>query len=374
MGRNQLKAMTEEERAELSIGLLREWWISATQSLVKEVGSEKALNQLKPYFYNTGCAGGQNIPKILGVTEENSSQYDIGIHMWPLVTGGKLNGVFVADDGTQIYEYTKCGTSGRSREGCICMCQYTWHASVSNTNPGREISLVKSLSFGDQACDVLGRVIGVPQKVASTSEFKVPDDQLPPLLNKDIWEYLALAYVGECWSNATRAFFDLAGPDKALSMLRFQMKGSGNSFGARMKERLGAREGSMQSIRDLIDLVQTLHQQNSTIISNEASIECIIGECPFSSSPPEICLQYEAFFNGICEAIDPSYEFYYDRMMTKGDQNCHWTIRKKGDVAKSKPSESSDLDEMLKKLKWRLTNGEITPEQYHQLRDVLLEK
>jgi aryl-alcohol dehydrogenase-like predicted oxidoreductase len=88
-----------------------------------------------------------------------------------------------------------------------------------------------------------------------------------------------------------------------------------------------------------------------------------------------MCLQYEAFFNGICEAIDPDYEFAYDRMMTDGDESCHWAIRRKaGRAPIEAPSTPSDDEDMLKALKWRLTRGEITLEQYQQLRAVLLEK
>jgi uncharacterized membrane protein len=63
-------------------------------------------------------------------------------------------------------------------------------------------------------------------------------------------------------------------------------------------------------------------------------------------------------------------------LMTKGDKTCHWTIRKKG-AAKEKPQGEAAKEpgetafELLKK---RLVKGEITPEQYRQLRDIMLEK
>lgn len=34
-------------------------------------------------------------------------------------------------------------------------------------------------------------------------------------------------------------------------------------------------------------------------------------------------------FDDVCEAIVPRCEFAYDRMMSKGDANCHWVVRKK---------------------------------------------
>jgi hypothetical protein len=119
------------------------------------------------------------------------------------------------------------------------------------------------------------------------------------------------------------------------------------------------------------------HHRRGTNSSNKDLVEGQIDECPFSGGPTEICSQYEAFFNGLCEAINPDCEFAYDRMMTKGDKTCHWTIRKKGEPAKEKPQGEAAKEpgenafELLKK---RLVKGEITPEQYRQLRDILLEK
>ena len=62
---------------------------------------------------------------------------------------------------------------------------------------------------------------------------------------------------------------------------------------------------------------------------------------------------------------------------SKGDKTCHWTIRKKGEVAKEKTK--SELakepgETALELLKKRLVKGEISQEQYRQLRDILLEK
>jgi hypothetical protein len=35
-------------------------------------------------------------------------------------------------------------------------------------------------------------------------------------------------------------------------------------------------------------------------------------ECPCKSVAPEICQQFEGVFKGVCEAINPEYEFAYD--------------------------------------------------------------
>ena len=98
-------------------------------------------------------------------------------------------------------------------------------------------------------------------------------------------------------------------------------------------------------------------------------IEREISECPFSGSPVEVCAQYEAFLNGLIGEIEPNCELMYDRMIDWGDRTCHWVIRKKLGLAREKTED----DGALKALKLRFAKGEITPEQYRQFRDILLE-
>jgi len=114
---------------------------------------------------------------------------------------------------------------------------------------------------------------------------------------------------------------------------------------------------------DLVLLIQAMHQRKGEVRKQTGNADCEIMECPFSGSPSESCLQYEAFFNGICEAIDPSYEFAYDRMMTKGDKTCHWTIRKKGELVKEELKEEAPSDDPVKMLAMRFAKGEITEEE-----------
>jgi hypothetical protein len=358
------------ERRELSIGLIREWFLSATQLLVDYVGSEEALSHLKPYFINTGMAGAHNIPTFHGMDfEEGTANLQIIPHMWPMVTNGRLSNIFLAEDRSGIYEISGCGTKGRSKEACICVCQFTLNAGVGEAR-GWELILDKSLSYGDPTCHLLINAIGNIPKVALIDSYKIPQNEIPPIQAEGVWEFLALSYIGEAWSNATRALIDCVGSERMMAELGSQMRKMGIHFTKRFTNDSVPNGESEQAIISLIDQIQKLHQRKGSI----SKMEGTLSDCPFSSSPPEICLQYQAFFNGVCEAINPDYEFAYDRMMTKGAKTCHWTIRKKGEVVKAQPSESSELDEMLKKLKWRLTNGEITPEQYRQLRDILLEK
>jgi predicted hydrocarbon binding protein len=80
--------------------------------------------------------------------------------------------------------------------------------------------------------------------------------------------------------------------------------------------------------------------------------------------PETICMNFQSFFKGMVSALNPDYEFAYSRMITKGDNECHWTIKKK--------QSSRQVDDPLKVLKLRFAKGEITKEEYEELKAMLV--
>lgn len=74
---------------------------------------------------------------------------------------------------------------------------------------------------------------------------------------------------------------------------------------------------------------------------------------------------YEYFFKGMVSAINPDYEFTYDRMIMRGDKDCHWTLKKR--VA-SLPVGSDPPLEILRKM---FAKGEISTEEYLEMKVLL---
>jgi len=56
----------------------------------------------------------------------------------------------------------------------------------------------------------------------------------------------------------------------------------------------------------------------------------IISECPFSNFPMEMRMQFEAFANGVGEAINPGFEVVHPKVMCSGDAVCRRVVRRKG--------------------------------------------
>ncbi|HTY48015.1 MAG TPA: hypothetical protein VMB46_10180 [Methanomassiliicoccales archaeon] len=364
--------MSEEEKNELSVRLLREWWLTTTQAFVDNAGSEVALKHLYPYWKIIGMVGADRYYDSERHFENNLKDAVLCTIYYPnMIHEAEL----VAKVGHQeaLVRIEGCATGGACREACICYCQYAggncFEEMVRREGlpSGLEWNLTRSLSFGDGSCEF--RV-----KNGETFDSEPLDDISTCQFSAKERLFWQLAGYGEFWVVSAKAFSDWAGPEKAMDVLGHYMRMSGLSIGGRLAKKIGESSSNQETLTNIVSMICRAHQKSSNLEENGVGTVQEICKCPFSDSPKEICEQYQTFFNGICEAIDPSYEFKYDRMMTKGDGTCHWTIKKKGARAEKGLSPSTDQDEMMKKLKWRLTNGEITPEQFRQLRDLLFEK
>ena len=138
-----------------------------------------------------------------------------------------------------------------------------------------------------------------------------------------------MQYVGESWVFTTRAFMDTIGIKAALEKLRMYMRHSGLTYGIRLAEEFENVPRGLKFLGEVIGSINDHHLRKGERTSSENEIEQVVVECPFSQAPPEVCIQYEAFFKGVCEAIDPEIEFENDRMMSDGDSSCHWALRRK---------------------------------------------
>jgi predicted hydrocarbon binding protein len=133
------------------------------------------------------------------------------------------------------------------------------------------------------------------------------------------------------WINSTIGFKMLNGPEKTNEVLLANAKRIGKNFGSSLIE------ANILPARDIAVMGGLIHQfregymmQGSITSMAPGVFAKEIIDCPFKNAPPEVCKQFEAFFNGALEAINPELEFHYDRMMTMGDKTCKWVIAKKG--------------------------------------------
>jgi hypothetical protein len=364
MGQNQPLELSEEEKKELSVRLLREWWLTTTQAFADNAGSEIALRHLHPYMKNNGLVAADVFHNSNHHSDNTLKDAVLGTVFWPNIIH---EAEIIAKVGRQkaLIQVKGCSTNGASKEACISYCQYCGGNCFEELirreglPSDLEWNLTKSLSFGEGFCEFMVK------KEKTPNGEPLEDIACCPFSREEqlFWQ---LAVYGEFWVISTKAFSEWAGPEKTSEILGPYMRMSGLSIGGRLAKKAGESSINQAALTEIVSLICKVHQKSSKREECGVGMVHEISECPFSDSPMEICEQYQAFFNGICEAIDPSYEFIYDRMMTKGDKTCNWTIRKKADFSNQMSKREGVADDPIKRLTNKFIDGEISEEEYEK--------
>jgi predicted hydrocarbon binding protein len=225
------------------------------------------------------------------------------VHDCPLKNAKPELCVFVSHLGAEMY----CEFAHPTYE-----CLWTHH--MTNGDPFcRYIIKKKSITYKDP--DSLGKIISTLPRVDLT------DEQLAQMGN---------SFLGGAWLEYTIGFKDFNGSQKTIEVLGANAKRIGKNFGSLLIE------ANMLPARDISVMGGFIHQFGESFtmkgrITSMAPGVYVkeINDCPFKTAPPEICKQWEAFYNGMLEKINPGLEFHYDRMMTTGDKTCKWVIAKR---------------------------------------------
>lgn len=104
---------------ELSIGLIRGWWLETTQALVDMVSSEEALDNLRPFFQHSGRAGRRMYHEITGVLHLSAKKSAMALgYVLAATVGGEFLPTYLADDDSSLTEMKGCRTGGASWSYC----------------------------------------------------------------------------------------------------------------------------------------------------------------------------------------------------------------------------------------------------------------
>jgi hypothetical protein len=356
MGQNQPLELSEEEKKELSIGLLREWWIAATQALVDTVGTSTAMGLLIPGFRHHGRSAYHILARSLGMKEEEIGTIASVECLAKTIMSGSPAQVELREDGV-IWTIERCMTAGQCKEACLSYCYHSGIGMVEESFQGMEYLLHESISQGDLRCLAS---IGKRGKGLPTGKLIQAYSPASVGLSKQEWDFWGRAGIGENWAIVTRAAVEVLGKDNVMAMFKPYMHQSGISLGLRMEWNIGGVTAQEKALKAIAMVQGCLGMEGRDEMSGSFSGE--ISTCPFSGAPVEICEQFEVFLGGLCEALDSDLKFSYDRMMTKGDKTCHWTIRKKGEAAKEKVKEEAP-DDPIKMLTTMYIKDEITEEE-----------
>ena len=379
MGQDKPSELSEEEKEELPLtpGELFLWnWSSMIfDTFVQEVGIEKALSAVKPFYIHAGMAMAQNALKSTGKQKNDLEALVVSCQfIYESIHRDNFLPMLIKET-CAIGETIACAMRHCRPEICIAYSHFPTQGMCEAINPNYEILWTQHQTDGAPTCKFVIKRKEANIKDLEREDMKERTQRLK--LDGQVKEWVRFDVPGEGGIGLTRVFVDTCGSERTSELLRGRAMEWGEKVGtARLSE---LREKSIGELAAIVDSYEQSIKQYGKLVNKPNSAEKEIEECPLLSGPAEHCQQLEAFFNGICEAIDPNYEFVYDRMMTRGDKTCHWVIGKKGELLKEKPngktpsSGNNERKKALKALALKYAQGEITKDEYDELKELIQE-
>ncbi|HTY46775.1 MAG TPA: hypothetical protein VMB46_03815 [Methanomassiliicoccales archaeon] len=345
-----------------AIELFWEWWLASTQALVDMAGSEDAIKALRPYYMNANTSA---MSQLSSRFENIAGRPDYMPWIIVLTTeaylGGRTDVWF--DEECLVREVHGCRLNGECPELCHMVCRELTENALRQSQIQAYLDIEKGQFKGDDSC----RSVTWFESVHQTYDLRKMQKPEGVDVPRDLFDSLRLQYVSESWVFTTRAFMD-QNAKVANEALRSYMRHSGLSYGIRLVERFPHEPRDRAFLETVMQTIGECHGRNQKCSPAEDLDEGEVTECPFAQAPEAICLQYEAFFNGMCEAINPSYEFVYQEKMTRGDSACRWVVQRRANRMAS--SETSG-DSGLKALTLKYVNGEITKAEFSEMKKTL---
>jgi len=361
-----LTGKTPDSSIEFPIPLLRyyvfECATNVFRSLLGEVGANQIFEASKEYSKVWGINMANMARQRFGL--KGSELEDLALSYYWVHYGTSFGHIKPLEirDGGAIVELYVCPVTviNAPPEICIAMSHNIAQGLCHAMNPEYEFVFTHHLSNNDGCCRY---IVKKKSSKVNLDDLGSLQKTIPLNLSQD---EINMVSGGVCYASLnifTSVSIDLIGSERTLELALPQAKELGVKVGKHLIGGSGGN-GNIQTIMEKLEFFSSIQGQIGTPAKlNGSVIEKEIKECPCKGSPPEVCKQFEAISNGVCEAIDPNYEFAYDRMMSKGDSTCHWVVRKKGEPAKEKPKEEAPSDDAVKTLTMRFARGEITEEE-----------
>lgn len=323
-----LKSVGEGPQEALAKGtrLLFDLWWTTFQALVDAVGFDRAWELVEPYMKFHFEAGARATKEKFNLTTDDPYSSAVFLNYIYLFDGVVLgNHRFFEHGFTADVRY--CPKANVAEALCnLSGCAMRAFSSILHVD--YETNYARMLVRGDPFCQMMVKKRG--HTIWGEVERK-PVEIPPPSWSDQEREYWQSANYSQQWIYATNALVDFAGKEKAVEILRPYMKALGISIANDLSKELGIKDRDALAIASIIDRCnQAANQKGSYTYRTPERVDKEITECIFSNASQDICANaLEARSNGICEAINPLYEFHSTKRMCKGDKVCHWVIKKK---------------------------------------------
>jgi hypothetical protein len=331
--------------------------VNMLRALMDEVGPNRALEAIRPWNIFAGKVIAGMAKQRFGLQGDDVEAVATPYYWAHCGTSNGHIKPMEIREGKAVVELYACGSSifDAPPEMCVAVSHYIAEGMCGAVNPAYEFVFTHHLANGDDRCRYVVKKksdkfsLDNPGRLEKTIPLELSQAE------KDMWvEFESVAELG----TFTSVSVELVGSQRTMELMAPIQRNAGLRLGAVLKKKAGGKS-DLSALRDGLDLLcRPFSQTESSALFTDSGIEKEIADCPFKQYFPvnpnslpihEECIQLEEVLKGVCEAINPDYEFAFDRMMSKGDETCHWAANRKESAKKKRPlSESmTTMDEEL---------------------------
>lgn len=311
------------------IDILQKCFVTTFESLIKTNGAVEVLSGMKPHMKVTLRNYLQGIQEQMHI-DDNGPESLISVfnaaQAFIVPTSGMDS--IITDIGA-VGTVHACPFQGSVPEICIYFSHFASEEVCQMMNPDYECVFTHHLTNGDPYCRCVFKRKDQPLKdpdylgrtVAHMPELKIPDEQLC---------MMKLGGISMQLNAVTSAFVHMNGSDKAKEILYPNARRIGEEAAAKLKETMPCLSDNAETLGLLVSsLAQVLNQRGTPTSVTPREFVMEVTDCACQTFSPEFCGQISSMFNGMVQTMNPDYEFGYSRMITAGDQRCHWTVKRK---------------------------------------------
>ncbi len=387
MGQNQPLELSEGEKKEpspsntgesirkLAYECIYQVMVQDFKLFLETAGAQKVLSAYQPMGEYAGHATARNFLNKLELKGNGADIIAIPIYAFVNnLLDCSCDPIEIRERGVEV-RMTSCYVSkvGAPPEYCIAVTHNVGKGIIKEINPEFEIVFTHHLTQGDPYCRyVVKRRL---DRIGDTNNLGNLLRVLPPIeLPESEKEALTTSYSCSIWMNIIRAMIEVLGSEETIALIDGPSRLKGEEFGNGAKKQLCIENAGARDAELVIEVLGSALGQDYKRLDNSPQIvRTEIEGCVLVDGPIEACKQFELLADGICKSINPNLEFIYNKMRTKGDKTCHWTIRKKREAEKEKAKEVLPSDDPIKMLTTMYIKGEITEEEFRKKLAVLKE-
>jgi predicted hydrocarbon binding protein len=328
--------------------------VNMLRALMEEVGPNRALEAIRPFNIFVGKYIAGMAKQRFGLKGDDVEAVAMP-YFWAHcgTSNGHIKPMEIRE-GKAIVELYACGSEifHAPPEMCVAISHYIAEGICEAINPNYEFVFTHHLANGDDRCRY------VVKKKSDKFSLDTPgrlERTIPVDLSqaeRDMWvEFESIGELGYF----TTISKELVGSERTMEIVAPLQKDTGRRLGALFLKNAGGKS-DLSTLKERLDLLCCpFSQTESSALIKDGGIEKEIADCPFKQYFPanphnlpihEMCMQLEEVLKGVCEAMNPDYEFTFDRMMSKGDKTCHWVARKKAIDKGARQQESTGDDSL----------------------------